>query len=119
MKQRQFIKVVGTAITGVGGGRLESATSRGITGLKRAQTLLDFVTVFLNERGITSFQLNERHDGLWSTAPMMFLNEEPKQVLTFTFKQFAQDDLGFYAKDLDKHELERDMKPLRKLVYGG
>lgn len=118
MKQRQFIKVVGSAITGVGGGRLETTTAKGIINLKRGQTLLDFVTLFLSERGITSFQLNERHDGTWATAPMMFLNHEPKQVLTFTFKQFDQDDLGFHAKDLDGYELGRDMKPLRKLVYG-
>jgi hypothetical protein len=119
MKQRQFIKVVGTAITGVGGSRLETETSRGIVSLKRGQTLLDFVTAFLNDRDITSFQLNERHDKSWSTTPMMFLNDEPKQVLTFTFKQFGQDDLGFHAKDLTGDELARDMKPLRKLVYGG
>lgn len=119
MKQRQFIKVVGTSITGVDGGRLETTTARGITNLKRGQTLLDFVTDFLNLRFITSFQLNERHDGTWATAPMMFLNQEPKHVLTFSFKQFNQDELGFYAKDLTARELERDMKPLRKMIYGG
>lgn len=118
MKQRQFIKVVGTAITGVDGGRLETTTARGITNLKRGQALLTFITEFLNARGILSFQLNERHDGLWATAPMMFLNQEPKQVLTFTFKQFAQNDLGFHAKDLTAFELERDMKPLRRMIYG-
>jgi hypothetical protein len=118
MKQRQFIKVVGSSITGVEGGRLETFTSKGITNLKRGQTLIDFVTAFLCNRGITSFQLNERHDGAWSTTPMMFLTQEPKQVLTFTFKQFDQDDLGFHAKDLTAKELERDMKPLSKLIYG-
>lgn len=119
MKQRQFIKVVGSSITGVDGGRLETTTARGITNLKRGQTLLDFVTLFLNARGILSFQLNERHDGIWATAPMMFLNHEPKQVLTFTFKQFDQDNMGFHAKDLTAFELERDLKPLRKMLYGG
>ena len=119
MKQRQFIKIVGTSITGVDGGRLETTSARGITNLKRGQTLLDFVTDFLMARGISSFQLNERHDGTWGTAPMMFLNQEPKQVLTFTFKQFNQDDLGFHAKDLTAVELERDIKPLRKMLYGG
>jgi len=118
MKQRQFIKVVGSSITGVGGGRLENQTARGITNLKRGQTLLDFVTIFLNLRGITTFSLNERGDGSWATTPMMFLNHEPKQVLTFTFKQFDQDDLGFHAKDLNSKELERDMKPISKLIYG-
>ena len=80
MKQRQFIKVVGTSITGVDGGRLESTTSRGIINLKRGQTLVDFVTAFLNERGILSFSLHQRGESTWGTAPMMFLNQEPKRV---------------------------------------
>jgi hypothetical protein len=117
MKQRQFIKVVATSITGVDGGRLESSISRGITNLKRGQTVADFVTAFLRERGIQSFTLHERGDGTWATAPMMFLNEVPKRVLTYTFTVFPQDDLGFYAKDLSAGELERDMKPLAKLIY--
>lgn len=118
MKQRQFIKVVGTSITGVDGGRLESTNARGITNLKRGQSLVDYVTVYLSERGITTFSLNERHDGTWATAPMMFLNEAPKRVLTYTFRRFEQDELGYHAKDLTPHELERDLKPLRKMIYG-
>lgn len=118
MKQRQFIKVVGSSIIGIGGGRLETQTSRGITHVRRGQTLIDFVTIFLNTRGIVTFSLHERHDTSWATSPMMFLNQEPKQVLTFTFKQFDQDDLGFYAKDLSAAELERDMKPISRLIYG-
>lgn len=118
MKQRQFIKIVGTSITGVGGGRLETKSGRGITHLKRGTTLLDFVTAFLRSRDITTFSLHERGDGSWATSPMMFLNVEPKQVLTFTFKQFEQDDIGFHAKDLTTAELERDMKPISKLIYG-
>lgn len=117
--QRQFIKVIATSITGIEANRLKTETARGILALKRGQSLMDFVTSFLNQRCITSFQLNERHDGTWATTPMMFLNHEPKQVLTFNFKQFDQDSLGFHAKDLTAAELARDMKPLRKLVYGG
>jgi hypothetical protein len=116
MKQRQFIKVVGTSITGVDGGRLSTSTARGIMVLKRGQSLIDFATQFLNDRDITSFQLHERHDGSWATSPMMFLNHEPKQVLTFMFKQFGQEELGFHAKDLAEFELERDMKPIKKLL---
>mgnify|MGYP000940990820 CR=1 FL=1 len=118
MKQRQFIKVVGTSITGVDGGRLETTLGRGIVNLKRGQTLIDFVTEFLNERGIKSFSLNERGEGTWATTPMMFLNEEPKRVVTYSFTVFPQDDLGFHAKDLSAAELQRDMKKLMKLVYG-
>jgi hypothetical protein len=118
MKQRQFIKVVGTSITGVDGGRLETTISKGIIHLKRGQTLVGFITLFLNERGITSFALHERGDGMLATAPMMFLNREPKRVITYTFKQFEQDELGYHAKDLTAEELARDMKPLTKLIYG-
>lgn len=118
MKQRQFIKVVGTSITGVDGGRLQTQTGRGIAVLKRGTTLIEFVKSFLNQRSIVTFSLHERGDRLWSTTPIMFLNQEPKQVLTYTFKQFDQDDLGFYARDLTAKELERDMKPISKLIYG-
>jgi hypothetical protein len=118
MKQRQFVKIIGTSITGVGGGRLETQIGRGITHLKRDCTLLDFVTEFLHSRNITTFSLHERDDGSWATSPMMFLNIEPKQVLTFTFKQFEQDDIGFHAKDLSPTELKRDMKSISKLIYG-
>lgn len=118
MKKRTFIKVVGTSITGVDGGRLETETSRGITSLRRGQTIIDFVKNFLNDRGIASFALHERGDETWATSPMIFLNEEPKKVVTFTFKQFFQDELGFFARDLSKEELERDMKSLRKIIVG-
>lgn len=119
MKQRQFIKAVATAITGVDGGRLETTVGRGIIILKRGQTLLEFVQSFLLLRGITSFALHERGEGTWATSPMMFLNQEPKQVLTYTFTVFDQDELGFHAKDLTASELERDMKPLTKIIYKG
>lgn len=118
MKQRQFIKVVATSITGVDGGRLESVNARGILVLKRGQTLLEFVQSFLNDRGITSFALHERGEGTWATSPMMFLNQEPKRVITYSFTSFERDELGFHAKDLTAKELERDMKPLTKLIYG-
>jgi hypothetical protein len=119
MKQRHFIKVVATCITGIGGGRLVTTTARGIVVLKQGQSVIDFATQFLNDRSITSFQLHERYDGSWATSPMMFLNHEPKQVLTFMFKQFDQCDLGFHAKDLADFELDRDMRPIKKLITGG
>lgn len=117
MKQRQLIKVVGTSITGVDGGRLETTTARGIVPLKRGQTLMDFIHHFLAVRGVTTYSLNQRGDGSWVTSPMMYLTESPKRVLTFHFLQFDLDDLGYHAKDLTASELERDMKPLMKLIY--
>lgn len=117
MKQRQLIKVVGTSITGMEGGRLESVTARGIALLKRGQNLMDFAQEFLSTRGITHYTLNQRGDGSWSTSPMMFLNEQPRRVLTFHFLQLDFDDLGYHAKDLTAKELERDIKPLQKLIY--
>lgn len=116
MKQRQLIKVVGTSITGMEGGRMETTIARGIMLLKRGQTLMDFAQGFLNERGITQYTLNLRGEG-WATSPMMFLNQEPRRVLTFHFIQFGLDDLGYHAKDLTANELERDIKPLQKLIY--
>jgi hypothetical protein len=117
MKQRQLIKVVGTSITGMEGGRMETTTAKGIALLKRGQSLMDFAQEFLSARGITHYTLNQRGDGGWATSPMMFLNEEPRQVLTFHFLQFDLDDLGYHAKDLSAKELERDIKPLQKLIY--
>jgi len=117
MKQRQLIKVVGTSITGMDGGRMDTTSSRGITLLKRGQNLMAFVQEFLNARGITSYSLHQRGDGSWATSPMMFLNQNPKRVLTYHFLQFDFDDLGYHAKDLSAKELERDIKPLQKLIY--
>lgn len=117
MKQRQLIKVVGTSITGVDGGRMETTTARGIIPLKRGQTILDFIGQFLNDRGVTTYSLYQRGDGTWATSPMMYLTDFPKRVLTFHFLQFDLDDLGYHAKDLTAAELERDMKPLTKLIY--
>ena len=95
---------------------METTTSRGVALLRRGQDLMDFVQEFLNQRDITQFTLNRRGDG-WATSPMMFLNKEPRRVLTFHFTQFDFDDLGFHAKDLTPLELERDLKPLQKLIY--
>lgn len=117
MKQRQLIKVVGTSITGVEGGRMESTVARGIVLLKRGQDLMSFAHDFLAARAITHYTLNQRGDGSWATSPVMFLNQEPRRVLTFHFLQFGFDDLGYYAKDLTAAELERDIKPLQKLIY--
>lgn len=118
MKQRQLIKVVAVSVTGIDGGRLVSTTGRGIVALRRGQTVLDFVTNFLGDRGITQFALHQRGESTWATSPIMFLDQEPKKVFTFTFITFPSSDLGFHAKDLAYHEIERDMKQLKKFVDG-
>lgn len=118
MKQRTLIKVVGTVIIGVDGGRLVTTTSRGIALLKRGESPLQFIDAFLRGRGISAFTLNERYDGLLATSPIMFLNHEPKKIVSFTFKAFPTNQLGFYAKDMTPFELNRDMKVLKKVVNG-
>lgn len=117
MKSRQLIKVVATAIAGVEGGRLESVTARGITLMKKGTQSLNFIHDFLIQRDITHYTLNQRAPDTWVTSPIMLLNREPREVLMFSFHLFQMDDLGFHAKDLTPAELERDMKPLQKLIY--
>lgn len=116
MKQRQFIKVIANLIEGTEGSRLETSVVRGITPLKRGQAMLDFVTSFLNERGITTFALHQRSEDTWATSPIMFLNQEPRCVYTFSFILFPQEDLGYHAKDLSPAELDRDMKVIQKII---
>lgn len=97
---------------------MQTTVARGIALLKRGEKVMDFVHHFLTTRGITHYTLNQRADGGWATSPMMFLNHNPMTVLTFHFLQFDFDDIGFHAKDLSAEELERDIKPLTKLIYG-
>ena len=98
MKQRQLIKVVGTSITGMEGGGMETSNARGVALLKGGRNLMDYVQTFLSDRGITHYTLNQRGDGSWATSPMMFLNEEPRRVLTFHFLQFDFDHLGAQSR---------------------
>jgi hypothetical protein len=116
MKDRQLVKVVATCISENEGSRLETETSRGIALLKRGQSILDFVTSFMEERGISHFTLNQRSEETWAASPVMFLGQDPKKVLLFSFTVFKTSELGFYAKDLSKEELERDLKQLRKVI---
>jgi hypothetical protein len=96
---------------------METSVSRGITILKRGQRVMDFVQGFMTGRGIGTYTLHQRTADTWATSPMMFLNEQPKRVITYTFTEFAFDDLGFHAKDLTAAELERDITPLQKYIY--
>jgi hypothetical protein len=116
MKQKQLLKVVGTVVSGVDGGRLETKTGRGIIALKRGQTLIEFATEFLRERGVLRCTLNQRADHSWSTTPIMFVAQDPKLVITFVFTQFNLDEIGFYGKDLTKAELMRDFKFLKRVL---
>jgi hypothetical protein len=123
-KEKSLVKVVATVITGSISSRMITEIARGILPLKRGQTIMDFISTFLNNRGITTYTLHQRDEKSWATSPIMSLNEEPKQVVTYNFLEFSSADLGYYAKDLTKLELARDRKklissqPAQELVDG-
>jgi hypothetical protein len=112
------VKVVATLIREGIGGRMTASTARGISPLKRGQTILDFISAFMAERQVTTYQLNQRTEDTWATSPIMSLNVEPKQVVTYHFVQFPASELGYNAKDLTAIELDRDMKHLKKIIHG-
>jgi hypothetical protein len=116
IKEKQLIKVVGTIVTGVDGGRPESKTCRGIMLLKRGQAAEEFIAEFLSARGIVQCSLHQRGDNSWAMAPAMFLTQKPNFILTFVFTQFPLSEIGFYGKDLSKAELLRDFKFLKKVI---
>ena len=128
MKEKRLIKVVGTITTDTGNGRHQTQHGRGITQLKRGESLLDFITTFLSERQFVGYSLNKRGDKMWSTSPIMSGKidqwnwstgtEKAPMMTTFHFIEFPLSELGYYAKDLTALELERDVKQLRKLIYG-
>lgn len=116
MKEKQLIKVVGTRITGVGGGRLETTMGRGIVQLKRGTPILEFIKAFLAERHIVHCTLNQRAENTWTTTPIMFLVEDPKVVISYVFTVFPLSEIGYYGKDLSKAELVRDFKFLKGIL---
>lgn len=116
MKEKQLLKVVGTVVTGVQGGRLESKVGRGIVQLARGKTVIEFATEFLAERGVVRCTLNQRAENTWTTTPIMFLLNDPKLVITYVFTQFPLSEIGYYGKDLTKIELVRDFKFLKRIL---
>lgn len=117
MKEKILVKVVASVIQEVGG-RMIPSTARGISPLKRGQTIGDFIATFMAERFVTTYSLHQRSESVWATSPIMSLNQEPKSVVTYHFVQFPASELGFNAKDLTAFELERDMKFLKKIING-
>jgi len=115
-KEKQFVKVVGSVVTGVTGGRLETTTGRGIVSLNRGLTVVEFAKTFLTDRGVVHFTLNQRGESTWSTVPIMFLMSEPKLVISYVFTQFNLNEIGYYGKDLSKAEMVRDFKFLKKVL---
>jgi hypothetical protein len=115
-KNKQLVKVVGTIMTGAEGNRLTTEMARGISPLKHRQTMLDFISRFLVQRGITSYAVNQRSEKTWATSPIMNLQSEPKTVVTYHFIEFPLNELGYHAKDLSEIELDRDMKLLKRLI---
>jgi hypothetical protein len=111
-KEKSLVKVVATIITGSVSSRMTTEVARGIQPLKRGQTMMDFISLFLKERGITTYGLHQRDEKSWATSPIMSLNEEPKKVVTYNFLEFGASDLGYYAKDLSVLELTRDRKKI-------
>jgi len=120
-EDKKLVKVIATIITGnavLGRGSMKTTMARGISQLKRGVTMFEFIKSFMVERGVTTYTLHQRTEDTWATSPIMHLNEEPKLVITYHFVSFLSQNIGFYAKDLTDEELERDMKKLRKVIYG-
>lgn len=116
MKEKQLIKVVGTLVTGVAGGRLDTTMGRGIVQLPRGTSVIEYITEFLKERGVVRCTLNQRSENTWTTTPIMFLATDPKLVITYVFTQFPLSEIGYYGKDLAKAELIRDFKFLKRVL---
>jgi hypothetical protein len=117
MKEKILIKVIASVIVEVAG-RMRATTARGISPLKRGETMSDFISSFMEEREVTTYSVHQRSEDTWATSPIMSLNEEPKSVITYHFVQFPASEIGFNAKDLAALELERDMKHLKKIING-
>ena len=118
MKEKILVKVVASLMTEAIGGRMITTMARGISPLKRGQTMIDFISAFMLERQVTTYSLHQRSEDTWATSPIMHLNQEPKLVVTYHFVQFPASEVGFNAKDLTAEELERDMKKLKKIIHG-
>lgn len=116
MRKKSLVKVVATSITKTDGS-FTTTLARGVSTLKRGQTLFSFMSSFLTERGLTSYSLHSRSDSAnqWATS-LIPLDLEPKTLITYHFVQFNQDDIGFYIKDLSQDERERDLKRIRKIL---
>ena len=118
MKDKMLVKVVATLILEGIGGRMSASEARGISPLKRGQSITDFISTFMTEREVPNYQLHQRSENTWATSPIMSLNADPKQVVTYHFVHFPASEMGYNAKDLTAQELERDMKQLKKIIHG-
>lgn len=118
---KKLIKVVATIITGdgsIGRHNLKTTMARGISQLKRGVSVFEFIKEFMADRGVTTYTLHQRSEDTWATSPIMALNQEPKVVITYNFVTFLSEEIPFHAKDLSEEEFERDMKKLKKVIYG-
>ena len=114
-KEKQLVKVVGTLLINDPKAH-KTVVGRGIVQLKRSESVRDFAVRFLEERGVVSCVFHERAFNTLATAPIMFMNTEPKCIITYNFTQFDLSDIGYFGKDLTKVELFRDFKFLKKLL---
>jgi len=121
MKQdKKLIKVIATTVTGTwfSGKTNVTTTARGITALKRGQTLLEFIGTYMQDRNVVSYTLHDSGENTWSTNPISMPDQDSNVILTYHFIQFLSADLGYHAKDLNATELVRDLKQLKKTLYG-
>ena len=116
MKEKILVKVVASIVQEVGG-RVVVSTARGISPLKRGDTMFEFATQLMADREMPVYSLHQRSEDNWSTSPIT-VAEEPRIIMTYHFVQFPASELGFNAKDLTATELDRDMKNLRKYING-
>jgi hypothetical protein len=99
------------------GGKLTSLTARGIEKLKVRETLTEYISKFMYERGAIEFTLNYRGDDCYTASPIVFESIEPNTLVSYTFLEFKLSDIAFHGKELSKAELIRDFKFLKKLLF--
>lgn len=116
MKEKMLVKVVASIVQEING-RDAISVARGISPLKRGDTVFEFATQLLTDREVPEYSLHQRSEDNWSTSPIT-VSDDPRIVMTYHFVQFPANEIGFNAKDLTALELERDMKQLKKIING-
>lgn len=116
MAETKLVKVVATKVC-IDNGKLRTETCRGIEKLKVRQTLSDYISKFMYDRGAVEFTLNYRGDNCFTASPIAFQAIEPNTLISYTFLEFPLSEIAFHGKELSKAELIRDFKFLKKLIF--
>lgn len=111
MKQRFFLKVIGT-LTSARSERLSVQVSRGVMPLKRRDDPIAVIAKFLSDRDIESTTIHERGDSVWGMSTRLTSTE----ILSFTFVRFESSDLQFQLRDLTETERSRDSRAIRRAL---